>query len=133
MHVQYTGSLTCKAEHLKSGSTLNTDAPTDNNGKGGSFSPSDLLCTSLAACMVTIMGISAEKKNIRLGRIEAAIQKIMAPDPPRRVGEIHIVLKIEDTGYTDREKEILKNAALTCPVALSIHPDIRQEVEFKFE
>lgn len=131
MQVQYVGSLRCEATHLKSGNTLVTDAPPDNNGKGEAFSPTDLLCTSLACCMITLIGITSEKKAIKLGKIEADITKVMFSDP-RRVGEIQIQFRIEDCGYTHREQEIIKNAALTCPVALSIHPDIRQEIEFRF-
>jgi uncharacterized OsmC-like protein len=110
---------------------LTTDAPTDNNGRGEAFSPTDLLCTSLACCMITLMGIAAESKQIELGNIEAEIEKTMVSDP-RRVSKIRIVLRIENPGYTDREISILKNAALTCPVAKSLHPDIEQVVDFEW-
>jgi len=131
MRAHYVGSLRCEATHLKSGNTVVTDAPTDNHGKGEAFSPTDLLCTSLACCMISILGITAAAKNFELGKVEADITKIMASDP-RRVSEIHITLDIEDKGYSEREREIIKNAALTCPVAKSLHPDIRQEVAFNF-
>lgn len=131
MNATYLGNLRIQSEHLKSGSTLITDAPTDNHGKGEAFSPTDLLCTSLASCMITLMGITAESKGILLGKVSADIEKVMYPDP-RRVGEIHIHIHIEDKKYTDKEKAILENAALTCPVAKSLHSDIKQEVRFTY-
>jgi len=131
MHVSYRGDLRCEGKHLKSGNTVITDAPVDNNGKGEAFSPTDLLCTSLASCMITIMGITANSKNITLSGVEADITKIMGTEPRRVVG-IHITLTITSENYTEREMEILKNAALTCPVAKSLHPDIDQKVEFIF-
>ena len=131
MKVQYNGDLRCTATHIKSGNQVITDAPTDNNGKGEAFSPTDLLCTSLSTCMMTLMGIAANSKEIQLGQIDADIEKIMGSDP-RRVSGINIQFKIQNLSYTDREKEILKNAALTCPVAKSIHPDIALGIDFQF-
>lgn len=132
MRVSYLGDLRCEGTHLKSGNTVITDAPVDNNGKGEAFSPTDLLCTSLASCMITIMGITANSKNIVLKGVEADITKIMGTEPRRVVG-VHITMTIADQNYTDREKEILKNAAMTCPVAKSLHPDMEQKVEFIFQ
>ena len=131
MTVTYQGELRNQAEHIKSGNTLITDAPTDNHGKGEAFSPTDLLCTSLASCMITLMGITANSKGIHLGKVEASIEKVMYSEP-RRVGEIHIHLMVENKDYSDKEKAILENAALTCPVAKSIHPDIKQEISFSY-
>lgn len=131
MKLTYLGGLRNTATHIRSGNTLTTDAPPDNNGKGEAFSPTDLLCTSLAACMVTLMGITAEKKGIALGAVDAEIEKHMASDP-RRVSGIVIQIRIQDPGYTDREKAILENAALTCPVAKSLHPDIQQDIRFDY-
>ena len=131
MKVQYNGDLRCTATHIKSGNQVITDAPTDNNGKGEAFSPTDLLCTSLSTCMMTLMGIAANSKEIQLGQIDADIEKIMGSDP-RRVSGINIQFRIQSLGYTDREKDILKNAALTCPVAKSIHPDIVLGIDFQF-
>jgi uncharacterized OsmC-like protein len=131
MTVTYQGELRNRAEHIKSGNFLITDAPTDNHGKGEAFSPTDLLCTSLASCMITLMGITANSKGIQLGKVEARIEKVMHSEP-RRVGEIHIHLELENNDFTAREKEILENAALTCPVAKSLHPDIKQEVTFGY-
>jgi putative redox protein len=131
MKVSYQGELRNSAVHMRSGNTLMTDAPPDNNGKGEAFSPTDLICTSLACCMITLMGITAASKEIELGKIEADVEKIMASDP-RRVSRIIIELKIEDKNYTEREKTIIENAALTCPVAKSLHPDIQQEIKFLY-
>jgi len=131
MKVNYQGELRNSAIHLRSGNTLTTDAPTDNNGKGEAFSPTDLLCTSLATCMMTLIGIAAASKGIAMGNMEADVEKIMASDP-RRVSEIHIDLRIQNMNYGDREKAIIENAALTCPVAKSLHPDIKQQVNFQF-
>jgi len=131
MRINYEGHLRNRAVHLRSGNELITDAPTDNHGKGEAFSPTDLLCASLASCMITLMGIAAESKGIVVRSIRADIEKVMYSEP-RRVGEIHINLTIEDKGYSEKERSILENAAKTCPVAKSIHPDIRQVVEFRY-
>jgi uncharacterized OsmC-like protein len=131
MTITYQGELRNRAVHIKSGNTLITDAPTDNHGKGEAFSPTDLLCASLASCMITLMGITANSKEIQLGKVEATIEKVMYSEP-RRVGEIHIHIIVENKEYSDREKAILENAALTCPVAKSIHPDIKQEITFSY-
>lgn len=132
MKVEYKGELRNEATHLKSGNQLTTDAPTDNNGRGEAFSPTDLLCTSLATCMITLMGIAAQSKDIVLGNVNAEIEKVMGTDP-RRVIRIEILLKVQNINYGEREKAILENAAKTCPVAKSLHPDIEQNVRFEYE
>lgn len=124
--VKYTGNKNTKAIHIKSNSIIETDAPPDNNGKGEKFSPTDLLATSLASCMITIMSIIAEREHIPL-EAEAEVTKIMA-DQPRRVSEIQIELKLKNFNYTERQKKILENATYTCPVAKSLHPDIKQKI-----
>ena len=131
MGVSYDGRLRCFATHFKSGVTTMTDAPPDNHGKGESFSPTDLLCTSLACCMITLMGITADQKEILLEHVEADIEKIMASNP-RRVDEIKIHLRIKNLNYGEREKSILENAALTCPVAKSLSTDLRQTISFEY-
>jgi putative redox protein len=131
MKVIYQGGLHCEALHIKSGNLLTTDAPTDNHGKGEAFSPTDLLCASLATCIITFMGITAASKEIDLGKMEASIEKIMASEP-RRVSEIRIDLTIENKNFTSRQIGILKNAALNCPVTKSLHPDINQVLSFNF-
>lgn len=129
MTITYQGSLRNRAEHVKSGNSLITDAPPDNHGRGEAFSPTDLLCTSLASCMITLMGITAESKGMLLSNVRAEVEKVMYADP-RRVGEIHIDITIENNDYSDKEKAILENAAKSCPVAKSIHPEIKQEIRF---
>jgi uncharacterized OsmC-like protein len=124
--VKYTGNKNTQAIHVRSNSVIETDAPPDNNGKGEKFSPTDLLATSLASCMITIISILAERENIPL-EVSAEVTKIMA-DNPRRVGEIQIKLSIKDFNYTDKQKKMLENAAYTCPVAKSLHPDIQQKI-----
>lgn len=133
LKVRYQNSLRTEATHLKSGNTLITDAPTDNNGKGEAFSPTDLLCTSLVSCQMTIMGIVAERENIDLQGLQAEIQKVMANNP-RRVAEIHITYHNPEGGLilSEVQAQKLRKAAMTCPVALSLHPEIVQEVSFSF-
>lgn len=130
--VKYIGSLRTTATHLKSGETIVTDAPVDNNGKGEAFSPSDLVATSLANCMITIMGMAANTHKIDLGEVEAEVTKVMATEP-RRVSEIYVNFDFPNKlAYTDKEKKILENAAMTCPVFYSLHPDIKKEIAFNW-
>ena len=131
MTVTYQGSLRNVAQHLSSGNTLITDAPIDNHGRGEAFSPTDLLCTSLATCMITILAIAAEGRNLALGQIKAEIVKVMLSDP-RRVGEIHINMSIENRGLTENDKRVLEHAALNCPVAKSLSNEIKQYVKFDY-
>lgn len=130
-HVIYLGELSTEATHLKTSSKLQTDAPTDNNGLGRTFSPTDLLATSLASCMLTIMGIRANEGNMNIEGTNATVTKVMAPNP-RRVAEIQIEIEIVDRGLTPVEKTVLEKAALTCPVALSLSESLKQSVSFKY-
>ncbi len=126
----YKGSLRTEATHLQSGTLIETDAPVDNQGKGERFSPTDLLATSLGNCMLTIMGIKARDMQVPLEGTTIDITKTMKADP-RRVGGIKVVFHFPDTlKVDDKQKEILQRAALTCPVAKSIHPDIEQDISF---
>ncbi|MEP6466527.1 MAG: OsmC family protein [Parafilimonas sp.] len=126
----YKGALRTEAKHLQSGTVIETDAPTDNQGKGERFSPSDLLATSLGNCMLTIMGIKARDMNISLDGTEVSIQKHMKSEP-RRVSGIDVHFKFPSSLSLDEKgKAILERAALTCPVAKSIHPGIEMKVEF---
>ena len=126
----YKGTLRTEAKHLQSNTIIETDAPIDNQGKGERFSPSDLLATSLGSCMLTIMGIKARDMNISLDGTEVSIQKFMKSEP-RRVGGIDVQFNFPSSLKLDeKEKIILKKAALTCPVAKSIHPDIEVNVDF---
>ena len=127
--VTYQGELRTSAIHLKSNNEVITDAPTDNHGKGEAFSPTDLLATSLASCMLTIMGIKARDINVDLAGTAANVTKVMATDP-RRVSEVQVVIEFKQA-FDDRTLTILKNSALTCPVAKSLHPDLVQNVRFE--
>jgi len=130
--VVYQGSLRTICEHLKSGQQMITDAPTDNNGKGEAFSPTDLLATSLAACMITVMGIKANANAWNIDDTKLQVTKIMASEP-RRVSEITIELNMpKDREFDDKTRKILENTARTCPVALSLHPDIKQNIIFNW-
>lgn len=128
----YAGNLNVQATHTRSGSKIITDAPVDNKGQGLNFSPTDLLATSLASCMLTVMGIAADKHQINMGFPEAEVIKLM-DSAPRRVKEIQILIRFPQSTLDKKPKTILEKAALTCPVALSIHPDIKQNVSFKYE
>lgn len=128
--VTYLGGLRTNSTHLQSGTEIITDAPVDNQGKGEAFSPTDLLATSLANCMLTIMGIAARTHGIDMDGTTAEVTKVMAADP-RRVAEIHIKLNFpKKDSYTDKEKKILEHAGLTCPVNYSLHPDIKRPIDF---
>lgn len=129
--VVYEGDLRTSGTHLQSSSTLETDAPTDNNGRGERFSPTDLLATSLASCMLTIMGIKARGMELDMKGVEVEVEKIMKSDP-RRVGGINLTFHIPGAlkEAEEKTKTILKNAALTCPVAQSIHPDIELNINW---
>jgi putative redox protein len=130
--IVYKGQLRTAATHLQSGTAIETDAPTDNQGKGERFSPTDLLATSLGSCMMTIMGIKARDMNIDLSGVQLDIQKHMKSDP-RRVGGVDVTFNFPGgLNLDEKQKTILQNAALTCPVAKSIHPDIEQNVVFNW-
>jgi putative redox protein len=126
--VEYKENLRTEAVHIESGAKIITDAPKDNHGNGESFSPTDLLATSLSACMLSIMGIVAKRDNISIEGLKTEVTKVMYAEP-RRVGEIHVKLYMPK-GLQDKEKKILENAAFTCPVAKSLHPDIIQKIDF---
>ena len=127
--VEYGGALRTTAVHLKSGNEIITDAPTDNNGKGEAFSPTDLVATALASCMLTIMGIRAIKMGINIDGARAEIQKIMASNP-RRIAEVVAHVYMPSGAYEQKDKTILEKAAETCPVALTLHPDTKQTIIF---
>ncbi|MBA3682413.1 MAG: OsmC family protein [Bacteroidetes bacterium] len=128
--VKYVGELRTEATHLQSGTVINTDAPKDNHGKGEAFSPTDLVATALASCMISIMGIVAMKEGFtNVDGSSAEVVKIMYPDP-RRIGEVHVKITFPKKDFTDKEKKMYEHAAHTCPVAKSLHPDIKQIIEF---
>ena len=126
--VKYKGELRTEAEHLRSGKTIITDAPIDNQGKGEAFSPTDLVATALASCMMTIMGIVAERDEIELEGTMAEVEKIMAENP-RRIGEIKIKIKFSQKLNRD-EKDKLERAAKSCPVSGSLNHNLKETVEF---
>ncbi len=133
-HVLYTGELRTVATHLQSGTVIETDAPKDNQGKGERFSPTDLLATSLGSCMLSIMGIASRTHSIDIVGTKVDIEKIMIADPQRRVGEINVQFHfLTAKNYSDKERKILENAAMTCPVFLSLHPDIKHRIDFNWE
>lgn len=129
--VVYNGDLRTTCTHLKSGSNFETDAPTDNNGKGERFSPTDLMATSLATCMVTVMGIKARTMGFDLNNIRVDVLKIMKADP-RRVGGIELTFHIPEPlqQIDEKTKAIMIHTAETCPVAKSIHPDIEVKIDW---
>lgn len=127
--VTYLGDLRTEAKHLLSGQTIITDAPPDNQGKGEAFSPTDLCATSLASCMLTIMGISARNHNLDIRGAHAAVTKTMASDP-RRISRIDITLHIPDNGFSDVQKKILETAGLSCPVHFSLGEGVEQAIQF---
>ena len=129
--ITYTGDLRTTSIHLKSGVEIITDAPIDNQGKGEAFSPTDLLSTSLGNCMLTIVGIAARTHGFNIDGTTAEITKIMGENP-RRVTEIVVSLQFPENNFSDKEKEIIERSARTCPVAYSLHPDIKQNITFGF-
>ena len=131
MTTEYLGGLRTQATHLKSGNQIITDAPTDNNGKGEAFSPTDLVSSALSSCMMTLMGIAAEREDIDLRGLKATVTKIMASSP-RKIQEIKIEFTIDNLQATEVQVQKLKRAALTCPVALSLSESITQTVTFNF-
>jgi len=127
--ITYSGDLECDAQHEPSGSTLRTDAPKDNNGKGESFSPTDLVATALGSCMLTIMGIAARQLGVDMTGAVATIEKEMVADPHRRIGRLAVRITMPK-GIDKSAQTSLERAALTCPVHKSLHPDTKIPVEF---
>jgi uncharacterized OsmC-like protein len=127
----YTGDLRCSAEHLQSGTMIESDAPTDNHGKGERFSPTDLCATSLAECALTTIAILGRDKNINIDGAYCNLQKIMKGDP-RRIGEIVCNFVFPDS-YSEEEKEFIEETAHNCPVARSLHPDLVQTMVFIYQ
>lgn len=130
-HVTYLGGLRTRAVHLRSGQELVTDAPPDNKGRGEAFSPTDLLCVSLATCILTTMAIGGEARGIRLSGTTARVVKHMAADP-RRVARIEVHLELDGAGLDAHQRTVLERIAHTCPVALSLAPEVVQEVTFTY-
>ena len=127
--VNYSGELRTSCVHLSSGNTIITDAPIDNHGKGEAFSPTDMAATSLAACMLTVMGIKAAQMPIDIDGTRAEVTKIMVVEP-RRIGEIIVTVFMPANNFSDKDKAIMEHTAHTCPVFYSLHPDLRKTIEF---
>ena len=129
--VVYNGELRTTCTHQRSGNSFETDAPVDNNGRGERFSPTDLMSTPLATCMITVMGIKARTMGFDLNDVKIDVLKTMKADP-RRVGGIELTFHIPDSlkDIDEKTKTILKNTGITCPVQLSIHPDIEVKLDW---
>ena len=128
----YMGELRTEATHLQSGTKLVTDAPVDNQGKGESFSPTDLVATALGSCLITIMGIAARTHQFDIDGARLIITKIMSKEAPRRIAEIVIDLKLPKGDYTEPQKKIIDHSIKFCPIALSLHPDVLQTVNISY-
>jgi uncharacterized OsmC-like protein len=129
--VTYIGDLRTTSVHLQSGTEILSDAPKDNHGKGEAFSPTDLVANSLATCMISIMGIKSKDLNVDLEGSTVEVTKIMQAEP-RKIAKIITVLKM-NCEADDKTKTILERAAMTCPVLLSLHPEIEKEVTFNWK
>ncbi len=127
--IKYLGDLRCEARHEPSGTVITTDAPVDNEGRGESFSPTDLAATSLGACMLTIMGIAARKQGVDLGDTQVKVLKEMTPKPPRRIAKLTVVFTIP-LQASHEKRAMLEEAARSCPVHLSLHPEVVQDMRF---
>jgi len=130
--VVYKGDLRCECTHLQSGSVIETDAPTDNKGKGERFSPTDTVCVALATCVITTMGIKANAMNIDLAGTSINVTKHMLPDP-RRIAGIDVILNFPSTLQLDeKDRLLLQRVGDTCPVTRSLHPDIKMNIQYNW-
>ena len=132
MNVKYLGNLKTEGTHNDSGAVIQTSAPKDNQGEGDRFSPTDLLCASLASCKLTIMGIKAKSLGVDLNGVEIGIQKIMTSSPPRKIAEIILKFKWNgaDQKITTEQMDSLKRSAELCPVALSLDPSVKKTIHW---
>ena len=133
--ISYQGELRCEATHQPSGSKLVTDAPVDNHGKGEAFSPTDLVATALGSCMLTIMGIVAQRNNWDLNGTTVHVVKEMAAKPARRIGKLEVTITIPaamSSKLTDEDRQKIETAAHTCPVQHSLHPEVEKVVKFVY-
>ncbi len=128
--VVYKGHLRCECTHNQSGTVIETDAPTDNRGKGERFSPTDTLCVALATCVVTTMALKATDMNIDLSGTSIAVTKYMLGDP-RRIGKIEVILNFQDALLLEeKDRIILERVGDNCPVAKSLHPDLETHIVY---
>ena len=131
IQIAYQGNLRCSARHVDSGVTLLTDAPKDNMGNGESFSPTDLVATALGTCMLTIMGIAAQRMEVDLSGATAVVTKEMSQAPIRRIARLAVTLRVP-ARLTEEQRQKLQNAAMTCPVHKSLHPDVQTPINFQW-
>lgn len=129
--VTYVGKLRTKAQHLRSGTVIETDAPVDNRGLGEAFSPTDLVATSVASCILTIMGIKAEERGFGLGRVAARVEKTMASNP-RRIAKVEVWITF-DRAFDEKTRAVLERTAHACPVSRSLHPDVEEEIHLEWK
>lgn len=127
MNIEYIGDLRTTALHEPSGTVIQTDAPTDNQGKGESFSPTDLCATALGSCIITTIAIKGLQKGWDLKGSTVKVEKIMSSDTPRRIGQLNVEVKIPDR-FSDQDKKHMLNIAHACPVHQSLHPDVQLNV-----
>lgn len=127
--IAYQGELRCEAVHGPSGVRLHTDAPVDNHGRGESFSPTDLVATALGACVLTILGIQAEKHGLDLSGARVTVEKHMSADLPRRIARLPVRVSVP-LDFDERVRTVLERAAHTCPVHQSLHPEIDKPIRF---
>ena len=130
-NIVYKDNLRTEAVHLSSGETIITDAPIDNKGKGEAFSPTDLVATALGSCMITIMGIAAQKHDIDISGTSASVKKIMGSNP-RKIDEVVIDIRMSDH-ISENDRKRLERAALSCPVHKSLHPDLIKTICFSYK
>jgi len=128
---KYLGNLRVECVHAATGTTLISDAPVDNCGKGESFSPTDLCVTALASCAVTIIGIYGQRHDVDVTGMTAEVTKTMSSNP-RRIGKIEVTFFMPDRDYTDKQKAMMERAAHSCPVHFSLHPEVEQIFTFKW-
>ena len=130
--VVYEGHLRCTATHLQSGTAIETDAPTDNKGKGERFSPTDMVCVALGTCAITTMGIKAQDMGIELAGTTIDIQKHMVSDP-RRIGKIDVVIRFPETlNLSEKDRVILERVGNNCPVVKSLSPDVNSHLVYEW-
>lgn len=129
--IEYEGELHCSLKHGPSGKMIETDAPVDNHGKGQAFSPTDLVAAAFGSCMMTLMGIYAERHQINLKGTTIQVIKEMVKEPVRRIGKLGAVVKFP-AGIPKDQRKAVETAALTCPVHFSLHPDVEHPVQFHY-
>lgn len=129
--IVYKGELRCEMKHLNSDDLVITDAPIDNHGKGQSFSPTDIVAAACGSCALTVMGIAARTHHILLEGTKVTVLKVMVTNP-RKISEVHLDFYFPPNNYSQKEKDILEHTARTCPVLLSLHPELKQDLQFHY-